>query len=117
MIDAKYGEWVFLAGVLLAVILGLLQGTNLIAEYRLLSVLLILLGLVVGFVTVTAKETDSFLIASIVLLTVGSAGLGNIGGETIGSIINSILLNLEAFVAPAALVVAIKAVYKLASTR
>lgn len=115
--NAKYGEWAFLAGVLLAVILGLLQGTGLFADYQLLSVLLVLLGLVVGLVTVTAKETDSFLIASIALLTVGSAGLGSIGGATLSAVLTSILGNIRSFVAPAALVVAIKSVYKLASTR
>lgn len=117
MINARYGEWAFLAGVLLAVILGLLQGTGLLADYQLLSVLLVLLGLVVGFVTVTAKETDSFLIASVALLTVGSAGLGSIGGATVSAVVTNMIANIRAFVAPAALVVAIKAVYKLASTR
>jgi len=114
----RYGEWAFLAGVLLALILGLLQGTGLLAEYQLLSILLVLLGIVVGFATITAKEVDSFLVASIALLTVGAAGLGNITGTgVISNIITNILANVRAFVAPAALVVALKSVYKLASTR
>jgi hypothetical protein len=120
MATEKYGEWAFLAGVLLALVLGLLQGLGVVGDYALLSLLLVVLGLVVGMTTVTAKETDSFLIASVALLSVGAAGLsnlGNLGGAAVGAVIANALANLRAFVAPAALVVALKSVYKLASTR
>ncbi|MEM2174588.1 MAG: hypothetical protein QXI58_03065 [Candidatus Micrarchaeia archaeon] len=113
----KYGEWAFLAGVLLALVLGLLQGLGVVGDYTLLSLLLVILGLVVGLTTVTSKETDSFLIASIALLSVGAAGLSSLGGPTIGAVLADALANLRAFVAPAALVVALKALYKLASTK
>jgi hypothetical protein len=117
MATEKYGEWAFLAGVLLALVLGLLQGLGVVGDYALLSLLLVVLGLVVGMTTVTAKETDSFLIASVALLSVGAAGLSNLGGAAVGAVIANALANLRAFVAPAALVVALKAIYKLASTR
>jgi len=113
----KYGEWAFLAGVLLALVLGVLQGLGVVGNYAVLSVLLVVLGLVVGMTTVTAKETDSFLIASVALLAVGAAGLSNLGLPTVGAVISDALANLRAFVAPAALVVALKAIYRLASTR
>jgi len=117
MSGEKYGEWAFLAGVLLALVLGLLQGLGVVGDYALLSLLLIVLGLVVGLTTVTSKETDSFLIASVALLSVGAAGLSNLGGQTIGAVLADALANLRSFVAPAALVVALKSIYKLASTR
>ncbi|MCS7134993.1 MAG: hypothetical protein NZ893_00960 [Candidatus Aenigmarchaeota archaeon] len=117
MAAEKYGEWAFLAGVLLALVLGLLQGLGVVAEYAVLSLLLMVLGLVVGSTTVTSKETDSFLIASAALLLVGAAGLSDVLGATVGKILEDALANLRAFVAPAALVVALKAIYRLASTK
>jgi hypothetical protein len=112
---AKYGEWAFLAGVLLAIVLGLLQGAGFLGELSALSLLLVLLGLVVGVLTVTAKETDSFLVSAVALLLVGSAGLGSI--DIIGSYLAAVLSNVRSFVAPAALVVALLAVFRLASKR
>ncbi|MEM5777288.1 MAG: hypothetical protein QXJ06_02465 [Candidatus Aenigmatarchaeota archaeon] len=117
MAGERYGEWAFLAGVLLALALGLLQGLGVeFGNQQLLNLLLVVLGLVVGLTTVTSKETDSFLIASIALLSVGAAGLSGFE-KTISDVIVYALVNLRSFVAPAALVVALKSIYKLASTR
>ena len=115
MVKAKYGEWAFLAGALLAILLGLLQGGNMVQASPGMTLLLVVLGIVVGLLTVTSKETDSFLIASVALLLVGSAGLTNLG--TLGNLVAAVLANIRSFVAPAALVVALLAVYRLASKK
>jgi hypothetical protein len=106
--DKKMGHYAFVVAVLLAVIAGLvpsLQTDTVIWA-------LVILGLVVGFLNVTAKETTEFLVAVIALMLVGSAGLGVI--PAVGTIIKAILTNITAVAVPAALVVSLKAIYALA---
>ena len=99
------GRWCFLIGIVLAIILGLF-GTSVIPMSGLI---LVILGLIVGFLNVTSRETTSFLVAAIALLVVaGSSGLSTI--PTLGTYLEGIVMAIAAFTAPVALVVAIKAV-------
>lgn len=124
----KYGEWAFLLGVLLALVVGGFSSYLGPAAIYILGVLA-LLGLIVGFMNITEKETVAFLIATIALLSVLNSwaplaqlitalaqqvGLTEIS-MSILQIIAGFLSALAAFVAPAALVVALKLVYDLAS--
>jgi len=104
--DSKLGHWAFIVGVLIAVIAGLVPAW----QTATVTWILVILGLVVGLMNITAKETVEFLVATIALMLIGSAG----AIPALGTIILSILANIVAFVAPAALVVALKAVYELA---
>lgn len=72
---------------------------------------LFVLGLVVGLLNVTEKESTSFLVAVTALLLIGVAGL-RLGELTpaVAGIVN----NLVAFVSAAGLVVAIKQVLSIA---
>lgn len=103
--DKKIGSWAFIIGVALAIIAGLIAIPN-------AALILAILGLIVGFLNITVRETTEFLVASIALILLGAAGLSAIA--IVGPIIAAILANIAAFVAPAALVVAIKAIYALA---
>lgn len=98
----KYGAWAFLAGVVLAVILGFVP-TN-------LTWLLVLLGLVVGLVNVTEKESTDFLIAAIALVITAGA-LTQL--PALGKFVTSILANVVALVSPAAIVVGLKSIWEL----
>ena len=106
--DKKIGHYAFLVAVLLAVLAGLVPSLQ--VDWVIWT--LIVLGLVVGFLNITAKETTEFLVATIALMMVGTAGLSVI--PTAGMIIKTILINIQAIVVPAALVVALKAIYALA---
>jgi hypothetical protein len=97
------GWWAFAAGLVLAVIFGYSGNANLIW-------LLVLLGLVVGFLNVTEKEAVTFLVASIALISAGSAANLTVLWGPLGGILSSVV----AFVSPAAIVVAIKAIYETA---
>ena len=109
----KIGEWAFILVVLIAIIAGIGQGVGVFAGYGdWISVILIILGLIIGFMNITEKETTSFLIATMALLLVGTAGLEKI--EIIKNYIAPILLNIATAVAPAALIVALKAIVELA---
>jgi len=101
------GRILFLVGVVICILAGL-GFTN-----PMLSAALIVLGLVVGFLNVSAAETRTFLISAIALMMSAGAlsGLGNGMGESMASIANIITrigYNLSAFIAPAALVVALR---------
>lgn len=108
----QIGAYAFLVGIGLAIIGGIAPGM-IGAEITVL--LLVALGLVVGVLNVTDKETTPFLVAAIALLASGAAGLGALPG--IGAPLGSVLTYLSAFVAPAALIVSLKAIYSMASSK
>jgi len=99
------GRWAFILGVLLSVLTGL--GGRVPA----LMTTLFILGLIVGFLNVTEKESNSFLVAVIAFLVIGVAGL-QLGQLT--AIIAAILNNLVIFVSAAALVVSVKQILVMA---
>jgi hypothetical protein len=103
---AKLGHWIFLAGVFIAVIAGLMTGINTTIIW-----VLALLGLVVGLINLTLRDEVPFLVATTVLLIAsGSLNVLPYVGETISTILSYVVV----FVAPAALVVALKAIYAFA---
>ena len=113
----KLGEWAFIIGVLIAVVIGLFSNTIEVKNPELsgwLIAALVLLGLVVGLMNITEKETTPFLIAAIALLATGSAAevLNKI--PTIGLYLTNVVKQIGVFVSPAAIVVALKAIQSLA---
>jgi hypothetical protein len=102
--NEKYGAWAFTIGLVLAVILGFIPSVTWI------TALLVVLGLVVGFVNVTEKESTAFLIASTALVITASS-LSEL--PALGGIVTAILRNVVALVSPAAIIVALKAVWSL----
>jgi len=99
------GYWIFLVGVLIAVLAGLATSGG--VNPNVLWVLAVL-GLIVGFLNVTLKDEVPFLIASLVLIS-ASGYLAVI--PYIGTPLATILSYIVVFVSPAAIVVALKAVY------
>lgn len=110
--QGKMGAWAFIVGVIVALALGLLP-----ASLQSVGVpVLVVLGLVVGFLNVTEKETSQYIMAAVAIMiavyTAGSAidaqleSLGRIGGYLVG-----LLSNINIFVFPATIVVALKAIY------
>lgn len=98
------GKWSFLVGILLAVLAGFFT-----IPY--IMTILAVLGLVVGFLDITSKESHKYLMCVVALLVIGTASisafsaLGNFYGLT-----ESIITNVIAFVAASGLVVAVKEV-------
>ncbi len=111
----KMGSYAFLAGAIIALVAGLFSGMVAgLAGWILL--VLIVLGLVVGVLNVSDKEISQFLLAAAALMLVGSAKLTVIDSvlPSVGTILDKVVANLVVFVAPAALIVALKAIYGLA---
>lgn len=118
--EATYGEWAFLGGIVIAVILGI--GASFVPNdwIPVMWGVLAALGLIVGIMNITEKEVKMFLIATITMLTVANsivpieAVLRTIpGGDVIVGAISGFMSALIAFISPAAFIVAIKAIYEL----
>lgn len=119
--DEKIGGWAFIIGILLAIIGGLISGLN-FAEPGWIIIALVIIGLIVGFLNVSDKEITPFLIAAIALMSMGGGASGTIKDSLdkvlpgLGSVLISVTTHIVAFVAPAALIVALIEVYKITST-
>ncbi|MFH1682304.1 MAG: hypothetical protein ABIA37_00760 [Candidatus Woesearchaeota archaeon] len=106
----RIAHYSFFAGLIIAILAGLFR--NYIGPEALVTTLVIL-GTVVGIFNLTAKETLPFLMAAIALMLAGIVNLGLIPG--IGLYLRSILSNIVVFVVPGAIIVGMKAIWKLAS--
>ncbi|MBI2548773.1 hypothetical protein HYW21_05475 [Candidatus Woesearchaeota archaeon] len=112
----KAGEVAFIVGIAVAILAGIFlnpaqSGTTVLGW---MALALVVLGLIVGFLNVTENETQGFLIAGIALMATGISGGVLQLIPYIGSALNAIVLNLAVFVAPAVIVVSVKAIYGLA---
>ena len=114
----KLGEYAFLACVVIAVLAGLATG---LAGYQsgAVNALLVVLGVVVGVLNISEKETTPFLVAAIALIAAATVGFEAIDSvvANAGSTLNAIFNYIATFVAPGAIIVAFKAIYALASKK
>lgn len=105
---SKIGFWAFILGFLLAIIGGIFafQNTGII-------VALVVLGLIIGFLNVTGKEVLLFLVATIALMVTGRV-FSPLTVLDIGKYLDQILTYVATLMAPAAVVVAVKALWSVA---
>ena len=109
---AQIGAWAFITGLVIAVLLGLFTGT----PGAVTLTILVVLGLIVGFLNVTDTEVQGFLLASVALLIVGSAANISVV-PLIGDNLEYALNGMVLFIAPATLVVAIKEIFLVAKNK
>lgn len=112
--SGKMGEWAFNVGVVIALVMGLASNWVPANVQPMLMGLLVLMGLVSGFMNVTEKETKDFLLVGVVLLvsaSAGSATLSTMG--TLGAMMAKTFSYLLVFIMPQTLVVALKAVHSM----
>ncbi|MBX4196671.1 hypothetical protein KW805_03720 [Candidatus Pacearchaeota archaeon] len=102
----KYGSWAFLIGVVLAVILGFMGTLD--SPW---PMILVIIGLIVGFLNVTHDEVSTFLMSGTVLI-IASA----LSGDTLSSLPGAagIMSALLMIFVPATILVAIKNVFTIA---
>ncbi|MBI3035311.1 hypothetical protein HYY71_03225 [Candidatus Woesearchaeota archaeon] len=112
MEGSKMGQWAFIIGVFIAVVVSLFNVSDNIGGW--LVLLLVVLGLIVGLLNVTEKETTPFLVAAAALLITGTTGGNLVIIPVIGDYLKNIVQNIAVFVTPAAIVVALKAIQSLA---
>jgi len=107
MSQNKMGRWAFIIGLIIAVLLGFVT-------FSYASLILVILGLIVGFMNVSDKEATPYLIAVIALMLVGVAGLQAL--TVLGSLytwIQTVLTSFIVFVAASAVVVALKELFDM----
>jgi len=92
------GKYAFIGGVGIAIAMAFVAVPN-------GHMVLVVLGLIVGFMNITEGESQGFLLAAIALMLTATS----IGGlPEVGRMLSGVASDLAAFVAPAALVVALK---------
>lgn len=108
---AKIGSWAFIIGMVVALLIGAFGEK----DSQIATSVLIVLGLIVGFLNVTGRETTPFLLASVSLVVVSALG-GQIfpNNYNIFGVLQNILSAIITFVMPATIIVALKAIYALA---
>jgi hypothetical protein len=101
-----YGHWIFLLGVAIAIIAGIVAPANMTVVW-----ILAVLGIIVGLLNISLREEVPFLVAALVLIVAAnSLAVLPFIGEWLGKILNYVV----AFVAPAAVIVALKEIYAFA---
>ena len=106
----KIGSWSFLVGIVIAMAAGFWELNALIVS------VLIVLGMIVGFLNVTGEETTPFLLATVSLVIVAAVGQGVLGQVSdIGPKLQHVLATFITFIIPATIIVACKAIYSLAA--
>ncbi len=101
------GHWSFLAGILIAILAGFIRAL----QTPTMVWVLVVLGLIVGLLNVTARETAEFLLAALALIICANAATSLL---PLGTVVVTILSNIVAFVFPAALLVALRTIWILA---
>ncbi len=106
------GFWAFIVGLIIAVVVGILAALGIVGASVMpaIIIVLIILGLIVGFLNITAKEILLFLVATIALIVVGGV-FAPLKVFSIGAILDAILALVATLMAPAAVVAAIKALW------
>lgn len=121
--ENSIGAWAFFIGILLAILIGL--GTSFFTlttmqKYNsFIYVLLVIIGLVVGFsINVARKDSQSFLITGAILVVVSKFGmdsvLSSLLGIGVGEIVSTIFAALLTLLVPTTIVVALKTLFGLA---
>ncbi len=100
------GHWLFLVGVAISVVTGVIM-----PDKAYIATLLVFLGLAIGVLNIRADEVNSFLLATIALIIAAqSLKYIPLAGITLINILEYFVI----LVAPAATIVSIIAVWKLA---
>ncbi|MBI2582175.1 hypothetical protein HYV87_03575 [Candidatus Woesearchaeota archaeon] len=113
----RLAHYAFFVGISLALLVGIFHRVfdNLLGPEasRVYVTTFVLLGTLVGLFNLSAKETTPFLTAAVALMLAGIVNLNLVYG--IGDILRPSLSNIVVFVVPGAIIVGMKAIWRLAS--
>ncbi|OYT60718.1 hypothetical protein B6U81_04490 [Thermoplasmatales archaeon ex4484_30] len=118
-------SWVFLIGIIIAIVLGLVLGagnsgridlTNDTTAY--IAAILGIIGLIAGILallgmgTITKEEIPTFMIATVIILVIGASDVFD-GLKWFGDYLMGIVTALGIFISPLAGLIAIKAIWDI----
>ena len=100
------GSWAFIIGIVFAVVLGLLGDIS-----EIWIIVLVVIGLVIGLLNISEKETTPFLMSGVALIIASALG-GSVfyNVQVLGNVLDALLV----IFIPAVIIVAIKNVFNLA---
>ena len=104
----SFGGWAFVIGIIGALVLGLLAGLGMFEAGVTLTTVLVVAGLVIGFMNINASEAVPMMLAGLVIG--GGAGILSTL-PLMGAVVVAILASLAKVVIPAVIVIAVKTVY------
>ena len=103
----KLGSWLFILGVLAAIVIGL----TVTEMSKPMMAVLIAVGLIVGLANIKAKEPNQFFVAALSIIIVATLGKNVLGAlDFLGRILDAIVL----IIGPAIVMVALKVINVLA---
>jgi hypothetical protein len=110
------GFLAFITGIILAIIAGNIAGPSDNHSAGTISnmvLTLAILGIIVGLLTITAREVLLLMVAAIALIVVGNAGFTILDEITsgLGTTINDMLYYFGRLMAPAAVIAAVRALF------
>lgn len=119
--ENSVGAWAFFIGVILAVIIGvsttIFSIPTVIAYSAQIYALLVILGLIIGFVNVPGKDAHTFLWAGAILVVVSKFGMDSVRGSLIGigigDAVAGVFAALLALFVPATIVIALKTIFSI----
>lgn len=108
--DNIIGAWAFLIGVVLTMVIGFFSSFISSGTYRVILIVLVIIGIIIGLLNIKTKESSKFLFAVLSLVIVGYTG---------GTIILGIIPKLAEFFnalmilfIPTTIIVALKMVFE-----
>jgi hypothetical protein len=115
----KISGYLFLLGVLIAVVAGLVGSTTIPYSGTLLVILGAIVGLLaaLGMGSISKDDTELFMLAAIALIAAGSAGVALSGVPYIGTYLQDIVNGIAALVAPAVVIIALEAIWSVGSEK
>jgi hypothetical protein len=114
----QVGYWAFVIGAIVAVLAGLAAGAGSVITAdtnATIGALLVVLGIIVGWFNVKEKAFTAFMIAAVALISGATAKFSLLDTVVVGPYITGILGYVTLFVAPAAVLVALKVIWNEAS--
>jgi uncharacterized membrane protein len=126
----KIARWIFVAVVIIAIVMGLVVGymantatahtfdTNVESANAYVTLILLILGIVIGLISVTSKDVTPFLVAAIALVVVGTSTVWSFLAlksqlDLLYYWATEIVSFIAAFAAPAAVIIAIRSLLAL----
>nr|MBA4405229.1 hypothetical protein [Nanoarchaeum sp.] len=118
----KLSGYLFLLGIIISIIAGIFK-TSLVTYEATIHSLLVVFGVIIGLLgaagigTIDRTDLQIFLLAVVALIAAGGSGaiLGDI--PTIGPYLSSIVSYIAVLVLPAAVIMALEAIWRAGSTK
>ena len=107
--------YAFTIGVVIALILGLISTSLSASSVAVLTSILIVAGIVVGFFNITHEERKDYILFVTALVIVASLSKGILGSvQIVGPYLESIFASIMAFIVPSVIIVGLRAIMSLA---